>query len=103
MTRNNLNDSALNILGEETSSIKMCLKMSENLVKGNIDLDEEINNQNNLLKKSNSKLDIILEKFPAIGKVLSSINFHKYKEKIILGIIIGIIVYFGLFLIYNKK
>ena len=100
--KNNLNDSALNILGDENSSINMCLKMSEELAKGNIDLNQEIESQNKTLKNTSSKVDIILSKFPVIGKVLKNIKFHKYKEKIILGIVIGIIVYLGLNLIYNR-
>lgn len=97
-----MDDSALNILHNENSSIKMCLKISEDLAKGNSQLNQEIESQNKILKNTNSKLETILSKFPLIGKVLSSINFHKYKEKIILGIVIGTIIYLGLYLVYNR-
>jgi len=80
----------------------MCLKMSEDLAKGTLNLEEEIGSQNKILKNTSSKIDTILSKFPVIGKVLSSIKFHKYKEKIILGLVIGLILYLGLYLIFNK-
>lgn len=101
-SKNNLDDSTLNILNDESSSINMCLKLSEDLAKGNLNLNEEIESQNKILKNTSSKIDTILTKFPIIGKFLSSIKFHKYKEKIILGIVVGLIVWFGLYLIYNK-
>ena len=80
----------------------MCMKLSEDLAKGNVNLNEEIDSQNKMLKNTNSKIDTIMTKFPLIGKFLSSIKFYKYKEKIILGIVVGIIVWLGLYLIYNK-
>jgi hypothetical protein len=89
-------------MNDESSSIKMCLKLSEDLAKGNLNVNEEIESQNKMLNNTNSKIATIISKFPIIGKVLSSIKFQKYKEKIILGIVIGIIVWFGLYLIYNK-
>lgn len=101
-SKHNLDDSTLNILNDESSSVKMCLKLSEDLAKGNLNLNEEIESQNKVLKNTSSKLEIILKKYPIIGKVLSSIKFHKYKEKIILGIVVGLIVWLGLYLIYNK-
>lgn len=101
-SKNNIDDSTLNILNDESSSIQMCLKMSEDLAKGTLNLEEEIGSQNKILKNTSSKIDTILSKFPVIGKVLSSIKFHKYKEKIILGLVIGLILYLGLYLIFNK-
>ena len=77
--------------------------MSDDLVKGNIELNEEIDNQNSILKYTSGKIDTILSKFPAVNKVLGSINFHKYKEKIILGFVIGVIVFLGLNLIYYRR
>lgn len=97
-----MDDSTLNILNDESSSIKMCLRLSEDLAKGNLNVNEEIESQNKTLKNTSSKIDTILTKFSVIGKFLSSIKFHKYKEKIILGIVVGIIVWLGLYLIYNK-
>ncbi len=92
----------MEILGNESSSIKMSLRISEDLIRGNLDLNDEIDNQNKILKNTENKIDIILSKFPLVNKVLGSIKFHKYKEKIILGILIGIIIFIGLNLIYNK-
>ena len=99
----NLNDSRLDILGNESSSIKMSLKMSEELIKGNLELNDEIDNQNYILKNTEGKIDLILTKFPILNKVLGSIKFHKYKEKFILGFLIGVIFFIGLNLIYNKR
>jgi len=93
----------LNILGDENASIKMSLKMSEELIKGNLELNEEIDNQNSILIYTTGKIDTILSKFPAVNKVLGSIKFHKYKEKIILGFVIGVIFFIGLNLIYYRR
>lgn len=102
-TNKNLNDTHLNILNDENASIKMSLKMSEELIKGNLQLSEEIEDQNNIMKFTKGKIETILTKFPAVNKVLGSIKFHKYKEKIIIGFVIGAIVFLGLNLIYRKS
>lgn len=77
--------------------------MSEELIKGNLELNEEIKNQNFMLKNTQGKIDLILSKFPGLNKILGNIKFHKYKDKIILGIIIGIICFIMLNLIYYKR
>jgi hypothetical protein len=41
-----------------------------------------------------------LNKIPGVNKIMSSIKFHKYKEKIILGLVIGSIIFLGLYLTY---
>jgi hypothetical protein len=54
------------------------------------------------MKFTSGKIDAILNKFPAVNKVLGNIKYHKYKEKIILGFVIGVIIFIGLNLIYRR-
>lgn len=41
---------------------------------------------------------MFLEKIPFIQKVMSSINWHQYKQSIILGVVLGVIALLALHL-----
>lgn len=90
----------LELLNEENQSLNTCLKISEDLKKIGVEAEDELNSQAKTLKKNMDKVSLIISKVPGINKVMSSIKFHKYKEKIILGVVIGCILFLGLYLTY---
>lgn len=95
-----MSQSGMNVLAEEHTSLNTCLRISEEMSRNALQADEEIQSQDKTLKKNRDKLETILNKVPIINKVLSNINFHKYKQNIVLGLVIGFIVFFGLYLTY---
>jgi hypothetical protein len=90
----------LSLLNEENQSLNACLKISEDLNKIGMKSEEELQIQQKTLNSTLEKVTKIINKIPGIHKILSSIKFHKYKEKIILGLVIGFIVFLGLYLTY---
>ena len=90
----------LSLLNEENQSLNACLKISEDLNKIGMKSEDELQIQQKTLNSTLEKVTKIINKIPGIHKILSSIKFHKYKEKIILGLVIGCIVFLGLYLTY---
>ena len=90
----------IELLNEENQSLNTCLKISEDLKKIGVDAEDKLKSQGKTLNKNMDKVSLIISKVPGINKVMKSIKFHKYKEKIILGTVVGCIVFFGLYLTY---
>ena len=90
----------LDILNEENQSLNTCLRISEELKTIGINAEDELNSQEKTLRNNMDKIMVILNKIPGVNKIMSSIKFHKYKEKIILGLVIGSIIFLGLYLTY---
>ncbi len=98
--RNLDNQNGLELLSQENDSISKSMQLADTIIQTGISVDEELDTQDKVLKNNKNRLETILSKIPIIQKVLSSINFHKYKEKIILGLVVGIIIFVGLYLTY---
>lgn len=90
----------IGLLNDENQSLNTCLQISEDMKKIAMSSEEELQYQAKALKNNREKLEGLLSKFPTINKVLGSIKFHKYKEKIVLGIVIGAICFLGLYLTF---
>jgi hypothetical protein len=88
------------LLSNEQRSLDSSLRVAENIKKVGLQADEEIESQDKTLLKNKDKVLLIMSKVPIIHKLLTSIKFHRYKEKIILGMVIGVIVFLGLYLSY---
>ena len=96
-----LNESqGVNLLNEENQSLNTCLRISEDLKKLGFTSEGELQSHHTSLNRTLDKVTTIINKIPGIHSILKSIKFHKYKEKIILGLVIGIIVFLGLYLTY---
>jgi hypothetical protein len=87
-------------LSNEKKGLDSALRISENIKMIGHEVDEELDTQDKTLLKNKDKILTIMSKVPIIHKVLTNIKFHRYKEKIILGIVIGVIVFLGLYLTY---
>jgi hypothetical protein len=101
LIKSNLNNqSGLEILGQEKDSICKTMNLADSIIQTGLTVDGELESQDKVLKKNKDRLETIILKVPIINQVLKSINFHKYKEKIILGLVVGIIIFMGLYLTY---
>ena len=65
--------------------------------------NSDLNDQEKKLENSTQQVIKILQKIPIIEQMFGKIKFHQIKEKIILGIVIGVICFFGLYLIFHKR
>jgi len=90
----------ITILNEENDSLNRCLKISDSLNNMGRLNEEELKEQSKVLNKNYQRILELINKVPYINTVLKSIKFHKYKEKIILGALIGSIVFLGLYLTF---
>ncbi len=90
----------ITILNDENDSLHRCLKISDNLNNMGRLNEEELKEQSKVLNKNYQRILELINKVPYINTVLKSIKFHKYKEKIILGVLIGFIVFLGLYLTF---
>jgi hypothetical protein len=88
------------LLSTERKGLDSALKISEHIKNIGHEVNEEIDSQDKTLLKNRDKVMNIMSKIPIIHKVLTNIKFHRYKEKIVLGIVIGIIIFLGLYLTY---
>jgi hypothetical protein len=88
----------ITILNDENDSLHRCLKVSDTLTSMGKSNDDELKDQSKIINKNHESIIELLNKVPYINSVLKSIKFHKYKEKIILGLVIGLIVFLGLYL-----
>jgi hypothetical protein len=87
-------------LDQEIDAGKRCLRLAQEMSeKGNETL-KEFDSQQKILFKNKEKINVILDKFPLINKILGSIKFHRYKEKIVLGVVLGLVAIFFLSRIY---
>lgn len=102
VNKNLENKKSLGILNSEKDSLNVCLKLSEEITSTGMNANADLVEQDKTLKGSGEKVQKILRKVPVINQVLGNINFHKYKEKIILGIVIGVIVFIGLYLTFYR-
>ena len=65
--------------------------------------NSDLNDQEKRLEKSTEQVIKILQKIPLIEQIFGKIKYHQIKEKIILGIVTGIISFLGLYLIFHKR
>ncbi len=83
----------INILYEENDSLNSTYKISNELIVQAKHSNDEMNNQEKNLQSTNEKLEIILGKVPVLGKLISSVGYHKVKEQVILGLVTGTCTY----------
>ena len=65
--------------------------------------NSDLIDQEKKLENSTEQVIKILQKIPLIEQMFGKIKFHQIKEKIILGFVIGIICFLGLYLIFHKR
>ena len=78
------------------------LNQADEFVDKSIEIDQEFDFQNKRLEQTGDKLNEILGKVPIFNALFRSISFHRYKESLVLGLVVGLVMFFGLKLIFFK-
>ena len=92
-----------NILYDEQSSLKNTIRMSTEITNNLNDSHEELNNQQKNLEESNEKVIKTLQKMPIIGKMLGDIKYYQIREKLIIGLVVGIVCFIMLYITFYRK
>ena len=95
--------SNLDFLSDERISLKNSINLSHEINNVIMNSNSDLNDQEKQLEKSTEQVIKILQKIPLIEQIFGKIKYHQIKEKIILGIVTGIICFLGLYLIFHKR
>ena len=95
--------SNLDFLSDERISLKNSINLSHEINNVIMNSNSDLNDQEKRLEKSTEQVIKILQKIPLIEQIFGKIKYHQIKEKIILGIVTGIICFLGLYLIFHKR
>ena len=95
--------SNLDLLSDERISLKNSINLSHEINNVIMNSNSDLNDQEKRLEKSTEQVIKILQKIPLIEQIFGKIKYHQIKEKIILGIVTGIICFLGLYLIFHKR
>ena len=93
----------INILDDEQRSLKNMIKMSTEINDEMNNTNEELENQGKQLDESNEKVIKTLQKMPIIGKIMGEIKYYQIREKIIIGVVVGIICFILLYITFHKR
>ena len=90
-------------LDDEQQSLKNTIKMSNEINNSLQDTNNELDNQSKRLNESNEKVVKTLQKVPVIGKMLGDIKYYKIREKLIIGCVVGIVCFLGLYITFYRR
>ena len=93
----------ITFLDDEQRSLKNMIKMSTEINDEMNNTNEELENQGKQLDESNEKVIKTLQKMPIIGKIMGEIKYYQIREKIIIGIVVGIICFILLYITFHKR
>ena len=93
----------ITFLDDEQRSLKNMIKMSTEITDELNNTNEELENQGKRLDESNEKVIKTLQKMPIIGKIMGEIKYYQIREKIIIGIVVGIICFILLYITFHKR
>ena len=93
----------INFLDDEQRSLKNMIKMSTEITDELNNTNEELENQGKRLDESNEKVIKTLQKMPIIGKIMGEIKYYQIREKIIIGVVVGIICFILLYITFHKR
>ena len=93
----------ITFLDDEQRSLKNMIKMSTEITDELNNTNEELENQGKQLDESNEKVIKTLQKMPIIGKILGEIKYYQIREKIIIGVVVGIICFILLYITFHKR
>ena len=93
----------ITFLDDEQRSLKNMIKMSTEITDELNNTNEELENQGKRLDESNEKVIKTLQKMPIIGKIMGEIKYYQIREKIIIGVVVGIICFILLYITFHKR
>ena len=93
----------INALDDEHESLKNCIKLSTEITQGLKNTNEELENQSKRLDESNEMVVKTLQKMPIIGKMMGDIKYYQIREKLIIGCVVGVIIFIMLFITFHRR
>ena len=93
----------INALDDEHESLKNCIKLSTEITQGLKNTNEELENQSKRLDESNEMVVKTLQKMPIIGKMMGDIKYYQLREKLIIGCVVGVVIFIMLFITFHRR
>ena len=93
----------INALDDEHESLKNCIKLSTEITQGLKNTNEELENQSKRLDESNEMVVKTLQKMPIIGKMMGDIKYYQIREKLIIGCVVGVVIFIMLFITLHRR
>ena len=93
----------INALDDENESLKNCIKLSTEITQGLKNTNEELENQSKRLDESNEMVVKTLQKMPIIGKMMGDIKYYQIREKLIIGCVVGVVIFIMLFITFHRR
>ena len=93
----------INMLDDEQQALKNCIKLSTEITNGLKNTNEELENQAKQLDESSEMVVKTLQKMPIIGKMMGDIKYYQIREKLIIGCVIGVVVFIILFITFHRR
>ena len=93
----------INMLDDEQQALKNCVKLSTEITNGLKNTNEELENQAKQLDESSEMVVKTLQKMPIIGKMMGDIKYYQIREKLIIGCVIGVVVFIMLFITFHRR
>ena len=93
----------INMLDDEQQALKNCIKLSTEITNGLKNTNEELENQAKQLDESSEMVVKTLQKMPIIGKMMGDIKYYQIREKLIIGCVIGVVVFIMLFITFHRR
>jgi len=98
---NNLEN--INALDDEHESLKNSIKLSTEITQGLKNTNEELENQKKALDESSEMVVKTLQKMPIIGKMMGDIKYYQIREKLIIGCVVGVVIFIMLFITFHRR
>ena len=92
----------IDLLIDEKSSLKNSITLSNEINASAIQTNIELDDQEKKMGKTEEKVVKILKKVPIIEQMFGKIKYHKMKEKLIIGTVIGVIIVLGIYLTFYR-
>ena len=98
---NNLEN--ITALDDERESLKNSIKLSTEITQGLKNTNEELENQKKALDESSEMVVKTLQKMPIIGKMMGDIKYYQIREKLIIGCVVGVVIFIMLFITFHRR
>ena len=100
--KSNVENKNIDLLIDEKSSLKNSITLSNEINATAIQTNIELDDQEKKMGKTEEKVVKILKKVPIIEQMFGKIKYHKMKEKLIIGTVIGVIIVLGIYLTFYR-
>lgn len=94
-------DNTTDILIKESQSLRNSSQLADNAIETSIAVNERIMAQMNTMDHSSNTYQSIINKVPLIGTMTSKIQIKRKKDRLILGSLIGFLMFFCVWYLFG--